>query len=419
MKNKFLAVFAALIMAFGFVTCGTEPQPTTAQQVPRQSVNPAGPESTTGPTIVPGSSLAAKLVWLQTNAQSNTDYIIEVSADESINSTTLFYGGKTNIGITIIGIGGVRTISLSSRGSLFTVQSGVILTLGNNITLQGLSNNSQTLVQVDSGGNLVMDEGSKITGNTKANNSGGGVVVQGTFTMSGGEISGNTASNGGGVMVANNATFAMSGGEISGNTASSGGGVYVSGTFTMSGGEISGNTSNSSGGGVMLSSATFTMDGGEISGNTSSNSNGGGVMLSSATFTMDGGEISGNTSSYGSGGGVYVSGTFTMNDGTISGNTASYGSGGVYVSSGTIATNDGTVPYNGTFRIANGTIYGSNEPNASLRNTTPSGAALYVASGTNYSGTAQRGTFSGSTWIRSGDLSTTNNTIRVVNGNIQ
>jgi hypothetical protein len=140
----------------------------------------------------------------------------------------------------------------------------------------------------------------------------------------------------------------------------------------MNGGEISGNTSSSSGGGVYVSSGTFfTMNGGEISGNTASY--GGGVYVSSGTFTMNGGEISGNTASYGGGGGVYVSG--------------------------------------GTFRIVTGTIYGSGEADTSLRNTANDGAALYN------NGTAQRGTFNGETWNSKGDLSTTNNTIKVVNGN--
>jgi hypothetical protein len=95
-----------------------------------------------------------------------------------------------------------------------------------------------------------------------------------------------------------------------------------------------------------------------------------------------------------------------MNGGTISGNTG----GGVAVF---FTVYSGGRVEEGTFRMSNGIIYGSNEPNTSLRNTATNGAALYN------SGTAQRGTFSGDTWIRSGDLSTTNNTIRVVRGNIQ
>jgi hypothetical protein len=406
-------------------------------------------------TVVPGSNLAAQFTWLQTNALSGTVYTVEVSANESISPTTLSYSGRTNIGITLISTGAERVISLSSNGTLFTVERGVTLTLDNNITLQGRTNNSSSLVRVNSGGTLVMNTEASVSGNSLSSTAsayGGGVYVasSGTFTMHGGKISGNSSasattgslslfSSGGGVYVASSGTFTMHGGEISGNSASSssystssGGGVYVysDGTFTMYGGKISGNssanTSNGTayvyGGGVYVaSSGNFTMHDGEISGNSSatiayySEAYGGGVY-SRGTFTMHGGKISGNSSSAiqtGSpnlssrGGGVYSSGSFTMRGGEISGNStststasSSYSSGGgVYLAS------------SGIFRIVTGTIYGSNEAVTALRNTAGSGSALY-----NNNSTAQYGTFSGSTWNSSGSLATTTSTIRVVNG---
>jgi hypothetical protein len=176
--------------------------------------------------------------------------------------------------------------------------------------------------------------------------------------------------------------------------------VYVgNGTFTMESGEISGNTSSSSGGGVYVSRGTFTMSGGEISGNTSS---GGGGVFVMGTFTMESGKIFGNTSSGsgGFGGGVHVrGGTFTMESGEISGNTSSSSGGGVCV-------------FSGPFRIVTGIIYGSNEANTNLRNTASSGAAL---SGPN---SGEYGTFSGGAWNHIGYLTTTDNTIRVVNGTL-
>jgi hypothetical protein len=245
------------------------------------------------------------LAWLGTNAIEGGVYAFILNGDETVTSRTLSYDGKT-VSITLLGDTAERTVSLGSTGLLFTVGSGVTLTLGNNITLRGQSYNTSALIHVDSGGALVMQSGSKISGNTNTSSSygggGGGVYVSnGTFTMSGGEISGNSAS-----------------------ASSGGGGVYVSnGTFTMSGGEISGNSASASsyyggGGGVYVSNGTFTMSGGEISGNSASASSyggGGGVYVSNGTFTMSGGEISGNSasaSSYygdGYGGGVYVSST--------------------------------------------------------------------------------------------------------------
>jgi hypothetical protein len=440
---------------------------------------------------IPGSTLAEKLAWVSSNAESNSTYNIEVSADEAIGPHTLSYTGKSNIVINLKGTGAARVVSLSSNGALFTVGSGVTLILDNNITLQGKSNNTGSLVDVDYHGALEMKTGAKIYGNENSQSSadgggvcvsyggtftmnggeisgnivsgssigtsdGGGVYVSGTFTMNGGEISGNEAtSDGGGV--SSSGTFTMNGGEISGNKASgsvsSGGGVYSFGTFTMSGGKISGNEAIYSGGGVD-GSGTFTMSGGEISGNIVSGSSigtsdGGGVCC--GTFTMNGGEISGNkvSGTIGNGGGVYC-GTFTMNGGKISGNESNYSGGGVYVSyGGTFTMRGGEIAGNkangnsgpsggggvyvdylsamldgaeythkGTFNIVAGTVYGSNETDTSLRNTagTDRGAALYTNN--NYA-IAEYGTFTGTTWNKAGDLYTSDDTIKVVNGVLQ
>jgi hypothetical protein len=148
---------------------------------------------------------------------------------------------------------------------MFRLRAGVTLTLSN-ITLNGKTSNSDSIINVYNG-TLIMEDGSKITGNTMSlvqTSSGGGVYVlsSGTFIMNGGEISGNTLSN----------------------TVANGGGVYVGGTFTMNGGKISGNTSAVNGGGVFVATdATFTMNGGEIAGNSAAR--GGGVYVYFNTTT--------------------------------------------------------------------------------------------------------------------------------------
>ena len=233
-------------------------------------------------TDVPGTTLAAKLQWLQDYALSNVDYTVTVNANESIGPNTLSCNGKTNVSVTLIGVGANRIVDLSSNGAMFTVSSGVTLVLDNNITLRGRSSNTASLVAVNSGGTLVMNGTSRITGNITSS-SGGGVHVAstGNFTMSGSaEISGNTTTGGGGgVEVRNNGAFTMNGGTISGNTAtSSGGGVSVYGanaTFTMTGGTIggttSGNTAKNNGGGVnVFNSGTFRIVNGTVYGSSAS-----------------------------------------------------------------------------------------------------------------------------------------------------
>jgi len=342
---------------------------------------------------IQGTRLAEKFDWLRAFAQTNGSYIFEITADENIPEQTLSFSGRRNITLTLRGRGANRTLSLLSdryNYSMFTVSSGVSLVLDNNITLR------RGRVNVSSGGTLIMNKGSTITG-VEGELDGGGVYVDngGIFTMNGGAISGNTAGvgyggshgYGGGVYVAG--TFTMNDGAISDNTAYYGGGgvLLKGGTFTMNNGIISGNKTNgnsyrdSGGGGVNVSGGTFIMSGGTIASNSTTNGGSGGVFVYSGTFTMSGGNISNNNSN--AGGGVYVNDTFTMSGGIISGNSTSrdrygYGGygGGVYVEAGeyvngTFIMRGGTIAGNtalekgggvyicGTFTMSNGTISGN------------------------------------------------------------
>ena len=198
-------------------------------------------------TFLRGADLTFKLDWLQKNAESHKIYIVEVNAAEDIAPNKTIVGANIiNITVIIRGIGENRTIRLLSHGRMFTVNSSVTLTLDNNITLQGHSDNTDALIYVN-GGTFRMNTGATITGNirTAGNSNGGGVFVNsGTFTMNNGTISGNTASNGGGVYV-NGGAFNMIGGTITNNTATAyGGGVCVNleagSVFSKTGGTITG-----------------------------------------------------------------------------------------------------------------------------------------------------------------------------------
>jgi len=256
-----------------------------------------------------GNNLAEKLNWLRAFGKSDSRYLVEVRANETIDNFG-FGNGQT---ITLRGIGANRVIKQSGFwDELLSVHSGATVIL-ENITLRGWSmdskplTNRKALVLIDDG-TLIMNNGSAITGarthgavdggafimngGTISGNEGTAVSV-GTFTMNGGTISGN---DGTGVQAS---TFTMNGGTISGNTGHDGGGVCVTGTFTMTGGTISRNTANR-GGGVYVydyTGATFTMTGGTISGNTAREKGGGGVYVNTgATFTKTGGTITGYTS---------------------------------------------------------------------------------------------------------------------------
>jgi hypothetical protein len=241
MKKRFLvALFAAVLYAGLLIGCKDLFHSADSE-------DDSGYTSGENATLPANYSLAQSLTWLNSNAVEGEEYTITLKNNETIAPQSLSYGGK-NVSITLNGGTSERWVFLSSNGSLFTVGSGVTLTLDNNIILQGRSGNMASLVYVDHGG---------------------------TFTMNGGTISGNTAFNGGGVNVnGSDGTFIMNGGTISGNTAPFGGGVYVGAMFTMNGGAISGNTASYNGGGVFVGSeGTFIkQSGGAIYGSDASSS---------------------------------------------------------------------------------------------------------------------------------------------------
>jgi len=212
------------------------------------------------------TSLRDKFAWLNANAESGGNYVLEVSANESVyggwgGTVNLSYKDKSDITITLKGVGANRIITPPSDCTFIIVGSGVTLILDNNITLHGLEYSPLTsglmptptkygsLVSVSSGGTLIMNDGSAITGNTNNTGNGGGVFVSdgGTFLMNGGIISGNSC-----FQPADMAAVMASDGRYNAitETPRMGGGVYVSigGTFTKTGGTITGYASDQSNG---------------------------------------------------------------------------------------------------------------------------------------------------------------------------
>jgi hypothetical protein len=287
------------------------------------------------PLIVSGANFNDKMRWLEANAQSGGYYIVEVDTNQSINPIILSYSDKNNIVISLKGTGLMPTIiNLNSfEATMFTVGAGVTLILADKLELKGTSYSGSYLIETNSNGNLIINHGVKVTGNS-GSDSGGCIYVNGSgvLTMNGGEILGNNSIPYGscGVYINANGQFTMNNGKISDNKY---GGVFImdNGTFIMADGEISNNVNNSgstnSGGGGVYVNGSFKMSGGKIFGNIAKGSNfnnGGGVYVdNNGTFTMSGGEIYANTtaSSYsGCGGGVYINGSvFYKTGGTIFG----------------------------------------------------------------------------------------------------
>jgi len=178
----------------------------------------------------------------------------------------------------------VRTIQLEGQGHLFSIDTGVTVTL-QDIVLRGHSNNNKALVGVGNG-KLILNSGSKVTGNSNiANGSdlcGGGIRVNGgTLELNDNtEISNNTIpgyGKGGGIYVGNQGIVNIKNGFISeniynGQHGANGGGIYIAGnsTVTMSGGVIQKNTASIYGAGVFIEDSGSTFTKRAASGNSSS-----------------------------------------------------------------------------------------------------------------------------------------------------
>jgi len=218
---------------------------------------------------VPGNNLAAKFSWLDSNAISDVEYTVEVNVSGNLALKTLSYGDYSNVVIHLKSVGGARTLTLDQEGFIFKIESGVTLVL-EEITLQGFSDNNTAFLIVNAGAELIIDDGSKITGNFNNNSAanGGGIIVKaGTLTLNSGEISNNhcVSSYGGAVYITDSGTFTMNDGTIRNNSAYEGGGVYIDkSSFFMKAGAIKGNSAASSGGGVRIENGIFEKDAGAL-----------------------------------------------------------------------------------------------------------------------------------------------------------
>lgn len=200
-----------------------------------------------------GTEIAGAVTTIKT---ATGKYLLVLNKDVTAAAQVL---DVSNVDLTIVGLAQERKITLNSAtGTLFTVGKAgaapadgvdpkISLTLGDKITLTGVSGNTQSLVQVLNKASLTMLTGSKITGNTSSavaeafgNTAGGSTLGQGAAVHIGVGARSADAGTGG--------TFNLRGGEISGNTGSTANNMVVGGLYADSGstinlesGKISGN----------------------------------------------------------------------------------------------------------------------------------------------------------------------------------
>ncbi len=189
---------------------------------------------------------------------------------------------------------GSSAVSLATRG-------------GGTLTLNGaqiINNRAEGGGAIWGGGNIVINEGSKINGNHATSIGGAIRMVDGynniVFTMNGGEMNNNTSANtGGAIWGGNRATYIFNGGEMAYNSAVAGGAIWT-GTYenyTFAGDfELHHNSSTDLGGAVRFCDhASLTMTGGKVYNNTV-NGNSSAFYLNNNSASITGGEIADNFS---------------------------------------------------------------------------------------------------------------------------
>ncbi|WP_188904885.1 beta strand repeat-containing protein [Deinococcus aerophilus] len=284
-----------------------------------------------------------------------------VSANTATNSGGGIYGGVDSV-TTVSGgkvDGNTVTAPVVQTGTNTTGSAGGGIYSNGDVTITGGSVSGNTAsyfgggvtVQstLDAQGNLVSPritlgggtiENNRVTDDA-AGGSGGGLWINGNFTMTGGAVRDNAAPYGGGMGIFRDAS--ITGGTIEGNTASkNGGGLLLftpasrttNSTVTFGGtATVRNNTAGDNSGGIAVSRTTLNMTGGTVTGNTAVNSGGGLALGGDTNSTIGGGVISGNkvTGSTDGGGGIRVfrSGKLTLSGGVISANSASRTGGGL------------------------------------------------------------------------------------------
>jgi hypothetical protein len=152
---------------------------------------------------------------------------------------------------------------------------------------------------------------------------GGGILNNGTLTVSNTTLSGNsvTGTDGGGGGIDNSGMLTLSDTMLSQNSAVYGGGIVNGGTLTVSNSTLSGNR----GGGILNDFGTLTVSNSTLSGNR------GGGILNNGTLTVSNSTLSGNSATDW-GGGIVNGGTLTVSNSTLSGNSATNYGGGIFTS---------------------------------------------------------------------------------------
>jgi hypothetical protein len=237
--------------------------------------------------------------------------------------------------LTITGAGeGATTINASSSGArTLQIAPGATVTLSE-LTLTGGHAPDGTMGSPAFGGS---------TGGAGAvGANGGGILNQGSLTLSEAAVTNSTAGDGGAGGAGGSSTAAGGGAGGDGAAGGAGGGIYSTGAVTLTGATISGNRAGGGGpgggGGVGGVGTGGSGGGGGVGGD------GGGVSNDGGALTIVSTTLNGNASGAGGNGGVGGQGSTTAGTGGGGGSAANGGAissigGAVTVTNSTLASN--------------------------------------------------------------------------------
>ncbi len=217
--------------------------------------------------IIRGAFGGGTTWYVSTDGDDSNDCLTSITECFSINGAMRkegFSAGDTALVATGVYTGiGAEVVSLFQDVALsggwdegFTLQSGLSTIDGDGVR-RGISITQGTDVFIEQ---FVIQHG--------LSTDGGGIIVNGSLTLSNTTINGNTVSDeGGGIFIQSGATVILNNSTINNNAANSGGGIFIAGgTLFVNNSTISGNKSgggggiNNLGGTVDLYSTTVTQN---------------------------------------------------------------------------------------------------------------------------------------------------------------
>jgi hypothetical protein len=246
--------------------------------------------------------------------------------------------GALTTALSSAGDGDTLSIQGTCKG-VYVVAHSLTLVGSSGATLDGqgagtvLTVNAGTTVSI---ANLTVTDGFAFVG--------GGIINQGTLTLTNSSVTASGTSfagAGGGIVNGGSGTLTLNGSTVRGNSASFGGGIYNFGPLTLNGSIVSGNAGN--GGGILNNaSGAVTITNSTLSGNSgTSPTNGTGLTnVSGGSVTLDDSNVDGNL-----GAGISNSGALTVANSTVSRNSGAVG-GGIANDGGRLTVTNSTIASN-------------------------------------------------------------------------